>query len=42
MLKTFLFLTQENHEVEDKGCVELELENAIKIKLGGQLPVQRI
>lgn len=23
MLRTFLFLTQENHEVEDKGCVEL-------------------
>ena len=23
MLRTFLFLTQENHEVEDKGFVEL-------------------
>ena len=23
MLRTFLFLTQENHEVEDKVCVEL-------------------
>lgn len=33
MLRTFLFLTQENHGVEDKECVELATWGAIKCNL---------